>query len=32
MATIIASLAFDYVDAVRYLLGERAPVNVPAAG
>jgi len=32
MATIIVSLAFDYVDAVRYLLGERAPVNIPAAG
>ena len=32
MATIIASLAFDYVDAVRYLLGERAPVNIPTAG
>lgn len=32
MATIIVSLAFDYVDAVRYLLGERAPVNIPPAG
>ena len=32
MATIIVSLAFDCVDAVRYLLGERAPVNIPAAG
>ena len=29
LATIVASLAFDYVDAARYLLGERAPVNVP---
>ena len=32
MATIIVSLAFDCMDAVRYLLGERAPVNIPAAG
>ena len=32
MATIIVSLAFDCVDAIRYLLGERAPVNVPTAG
>lgn len=32
VVTIVVSLAFDYVDAVRYLLGERAPVNVPAAG
>ena len=32
MATIIISLAFDYVDTVRYLLGERAPVNVLPAG
>ena len=32
LATIVASLAFDCVDAVRYLLGERAPVNVPTAG
>ena len=31
MATIIVSFAFDCVDAARYLLGERAPVNVPAA-
>ena len=32
MLTIIVSLAFDYVDAVRYLLGERAAVNIPPAG
>ena len=32
VATIIVSLAFDYVDAARYLLGERAPVNIPPAG
>lgn len=30
MLTIIVSLAFDYVDAVRYILGERAPVNIPS--
>lgn len=29
LATIIASLAFDYVDVARYLLGERAPM-IPA--
>ena len=32
MTTIIVSLAFDCVDAARYLLGERAPVNIPTAG
>lgn len=30
MLTIIVSLVFDYVDAVRYILGERAPVNIPS--
>ena len=24
--TILVSLAFDYVDVIRYLLGERAPL------
>ena len=32
MLTIIVSLAFDYVDAIRYMLGERAPLNIPASG
>lgn len=32
MATIVVSLAFDSVDAARYLLGEHAPVNIPSAG
>lgn len=26
IATLVVSLAFDYADAVRYLLGERAPM------
>lgn len=26
IATLVASLAFDYADAIRYLLGERAPM------
>ena len=26
MATIVVSLGFDYVDILRYLLGERAPL------
>ena len=26
MATIVVSLGFDYVDTLRYLLGERAPL------
>jgi hypothetical protein len=30
LATIIVSLAFDYVDVARYLLGERAPLVTPA--
>lgn len=32
MLTIVVSLAFDCVDAVRYMLGERAPLNLPASG
>ena len=32
MLTIVVSLAFDYVDAVRYILGERAPLNSPTSG
>jgi hypothetical protein len=30
LATIAVSLAFDYVDALRYLLGERTPLARPA--
>ena len=30
LATILVSLAFDYTDAVRYLLGERTPLAGPA--
>ena len=30
LATILVSLAFDYVDALRYLLGERTPLARPA--
>ena len=30
LLTIVISLAFDYVDVIRYLLGERTPVPVPA--
>jgi hypothetical protein len=30
LATIMVSLAFDYNDALRYLLGERAPLAGPA--
>jgi hypothetical protein len=30
LATIVISLAFDYVDALRYLLGERTPLARPA--
>ncbi|MEZ5834098.1 MAG: hypothetical protein R3D05_23240, partial [Dongiaceae bacterium] len=31
LATILISLAFDYTDAVRYLLGERTPLASPPA-
>lgn len=31
VATILVSLAFDYADMVRYLLGERAPLALPPA-
>jgi len=31
LATIVISLAFDYVDVARYLLGERTPVAMPAS-
>ena len=30
LATIVVSLAFDYADAGRFMLGERAPVNIPS--
>ncbi|WP_037310876.1 hypothetical protein [Ruegeria halocynthiae] len=30
LLTIAISLAFDYVDVIRYLLGDRTPVPVPA--
>lgn len=30
VATLAVSLAFDYTDAVRYLLGERTPLAQPA--
>jgi hypothetical protein len=30
LATIAVSLVFDYVDALRYLLGERTPLARPA--
>ena len=32
MLTILVSLAFDYVDAIRYMMGERAPLNLPTSG
>lgn len=31
LAVIVVSLAFDYTDVVRYLLGERTPLAMPAA-
>jgi hypothetical protein len=30
LATLLVSLAFDYTDALRYLLGERTPLAMPA--
>ena len=30
LATLVVSLAFDYADSVRYLLGERTPIAMPA--
>lgn len=30
LATILVSLAFDYTDLLRYLLGERTPLAMPA--
>jgi hypothetical protein len=30
LATILISLAFDYIDVLRYLLGERTPFTKPA--
>jgi hypothetical protein len=30
LATILISLVFDYVDAVRYIMGERTPLAMPA--
>ncbi|WP_420586361.1 hypothetical protein [Ruegeria sp.] len=30
LLTIAISLAFDYVDVIRYLLGDRTPVPLPA--
>ena len=30
IVTMLISLAFDYADVLRYLLGERAPVGAPA--
>ena len=30
LATILISLAFDYTDAIRYILGERTPLAMPA--
>lgn len=30
LAIVLASLAFDYVDAARYILGERTPLALPA--
>ena len=30
LATIVISLAFDYTDVVRYLIGEQTPAAVPA--
>lgn len=30
LATIVGSLAFDYTDALRYVLGERTPTFKPA--
>jgi hypothetical protein len=30
LATILVSLAFDYADVARYLLGERAATALPA--
>ena len=30
LATIVVSLAFDYTDALRYVLGERTPTFKPA--
>ena len=32
LATILISLAFDYVDVLRWLLGERAPTVLPPTG
>lgn len=32
LATIVVSLAFDYTDAVRYILGERAPLVTAPEG
>ena len=32
LATMIISLGFDYADVVRYLLGEREPLVIAAAG
>lgn len=29
LATILVSLAFDYTDVIRYLLGERTPAALP---
>ena len=30
LATILISLAFDYTDVLRYLIGERTPLAKPA--
>lgn len=30
LATVVISLAFDYLDALRYLMGERTPFTKPA--
>jgi hypothetical protein len=30
LATIVISLAFDYTDVLRYILGERTPLTMPA--